>query len=133
MTSSTDVDNVGGKSVGLVIATSLVTGTIIGAGIFSTPTSLARYGPISLLGYLLTTVGAILLALVFASLATRNPAAGGPYAYVRGAFGDFMGFQTGWNYWIGAWAGVAAIAVSMVRCPAPAFYLCTVWEQPQGS
>jgi basic amino acid/polyamine antiporter, APA family len=114
MSSSTEVDNVGGKSVGLVIATSLVTGTIIGAGIFSTPTSLARYGPISLLGYLLTTVGAILLALVFASLATRNPAAGGPYAYVRGAFGDFMGFQTGWNYWIGAWAGVAAIAVSMV-------------------
>lgn len=113
--SNTQSDNkVGGKSVGLVVATSLVTGTIIGAGIFSTPTALARYGPISLVGYVVTTLGAILLALVFAQLAIRNPAAGGPYAYVRTAFGDFMGFQTGWNYWIGAWAGVAAIAVSMV-------------------
>ena len=107
-------DGVGGKKIGVVVATSLVTGTIIGAGIFSTPSSLATYGPISLLGYLLTTIGAILLALVFASLATKDAAAGGPYGYVRNAFGDFMGFQTGWNYWIGAWAGVAAIAVSMV-------------------
>ena len=47
----------------------------------------------------------MLLALVFAYASSRHPAAGGPYAYAREGFGDFMGFQTAWNYWVGAWVG----------------------------
>lgn len=101
---------------GLTIApaTALVTGTIIGSGIFTLPAALAEYGPISLIGFALTSLGAVLLALVFASLARRSPDVGGPYAFARHGFGDFAGFQAAWTYWIGAWAGVAAISVSMV-------------------
>lgn len=95
-------------------ATALVTGTIIGSGIFTLPAALAEYGPISLVGFALTSLGAVMLALVFASLAKRTPDVGGPYAFARHGFGDFIGFQSAWTYWIGAWAGVAAISVSFV-------------------
>ena len=69
-------------------ATALVTGTIIGAGIFTQPTWLAQWGPISLLGFFLTAVGSIMLALVFAALARRTPDVGGPYAFSRQGFAD---------------------------------------------
>ena len=102
------------KGLTLWPATALVTGTIIGAGIFTQPSWLAQYGPISLLGFAITAFGSLMLALVFSSLARRTPDVGGPYAFSRQGFGDFVGFQSAWTYWIGAWVGVGAIASSMV-------------------
>ena len=92
----------------------LIVGTIIGVGIFNLPTSLAFYGPITLISVALTTVGALLLAVLFAALSRRLPADGGPYAYARVAFGNRLGFANAWSYWITAWAGNAAIAVGWV-------------------
>jgi basic amino acid/polyamine antiporter, APA family len=89
-------------------------GSIIGVGIFNLPTSLASYGPITLVSMGLTTVGAIALALLFAALSRRLPADGGPYAYSRAAYGNPLGFANAWSYWITAWAGNAAIAVGWV-------------------
>jgi len=102
------------KGLTLWPATALVTGTIIGAGIFTQPSWLARFGPISILGFAITAIGSLMLALVFASLARRTPDVGGPYAFSRQGFGDFVGFQAAWTYWVGAWVGVGAIASSMV-------------------
>ena len=101
-------------SFGLPAAMALIVGSIIGVGIFNLPTSLATYGPISLVSMALTTVGALALALLFASLSRRLPADGGPYAYARTAFGNGIGFANAWSYWITAWAGNAAIAVGWV-------------------
>jgi APA family basic amino acid/polyamine antiporter len=99
---------------GLTTATALIIGTIIGVGVFNLPTSLASYGPISLVSMGLTTVGALALAMLFAALSRRLPADGGPYAYSRVAFGNGLGFANAWSYWITAWAGNAAIAVGWV-------------------
>jgi APA family basic amino acid/polyamine antiporter len=99
---------------GLQVAIALIVGSIIGVGIFNLPTSLSTYGPISLVSMGLTTVGALALALLFASLSRRLPADGGPYAYSRTAFGNGLGFANAWSYWITAWAGNAAIAVGWV-------------------
>jgi APA family basic amino acid/polyamine antiporter len=95
-------------------ATSLVVGSIVGVGIFNLPASLAPYGPITLVSLGLTTIGALALAMLFASLSRRMPADGGPYAYARVAFGNKLGFANAWSYWITAWAGNAAIAVGWV-------------------
>ena len=103
-----------GGGLGLTVAMALVMGSIIGVGIFNLPTSLAAYGPITLVSMALTTVGAIALALMFAALSRRLPADGGPYAYSRVAFGNGLGFANAWSYWITAWAGNAAIAVGWV-------------------
>src|SRR3954451_22732367 len=102
------------RGFGLTAATALIMGSIIGVGIFNLPTSLSSYGPISLVSMGLTTVGALALALLFASLSRRLPADGGPYAYSRVAFGNPLGFANAWSYWITAWAGNAAIAVGWV-------------------
>jgi len=99
---------------GLPQAMALIVGSVIGVGIFNLPTSLAFYGPITLVSMALTTVGALVLALLFAALSRRLPADGGPYAYARAAFGNRLGFANAWSYWITAWAGNAAIAVGWV-------------------
>ncbi len=87
---------------------------MIGSGVFTLPASLASYGGISLLGWMVSAGGAVLLALVFAHLARRNPAAGGLYAYTRDSFGDLAGFLVAWGYWISIWCANAALAVSFV-------------------
>lgn len=111
------------RKLGLGMATALVVGNMIGSGVFLLPSALAAYGGISILGWLFTAAGAMLLALVFARLARAYPQTGGPYAYSRRAFGDFVGFQISWGYWIAIWAGNAAIAVAMVG------YLADFWGE----
>ncbi|MEN8237024.1 MAG: amino acid permease [Pseudomonadota bacterium] len=108
-------------SLGLWRATSLVVGNIVGAGVLMLPASLGVYGTLGLLGWMLTTVGSIALALVFARLSRQYPIIGGPYAYSREAFGEFIGFQMAWSYWVGTWASNAAIATAFVS------YLTSFW------
>ncbi|HEX5961161.1 MAG TPA: amino acid permease [Rhodanobacteraceae bacterium] len=98
--------------IGLVVATALVLGNMIGSGIFLLPASLAPYGGYSLIGWLVSAIGALLLASVFYRLARRSPRAGGPYAYSREAFGDCIGFLVAWMYWVSLVGGNAAIAVA---------------------
>ena len=102
------------REFGLPTATALVVGTVIGTGVFALPSALAAYGPISLVAFVLITIGALALALTFGALSKRVPGSGGPYVYARDAFGDFAGFLNAWSYWITAWAGNAAIVVAWV-------------------
>jgi APA family basic amino acid/polyamine antiporter len=97
------------------MAVALVMGNMIGSGIFLLPSSLAPFGGgLSLVGWLVSAAGAVALALVFARLARLDPAAGGPYAYTRRAFGDFAGFFVAWGYWISIWVSLGALAVAFV-------------------
>jgi len=94
------------------MCTALVVGNMIGSGIFLLPAALAEFGPVSIAGWLITSVGAVALALIFGRLARLVPKTGGPYAYSREGFGDFAGFLIAWGYWIAIWAGNAAVAVA---------------------
>ncbi len=122
------------------MCTALVVGNMIGSGIFLLPSSLAPYGSLGLVGWLITSTGAVLLALVFARLSRLLPRAGGPYAYTRQGLGDFAGFLVAWGYWLSILATNAAIAVAFVsyatifwpalaqqRLTAGLFALATVW------
>jgi len=122
------------------MAVALVMGNMIGSGVFLLPASLAPYGGISLVGWLVSTAGSVLLALVFARLSRLHPAAGGPYAYTRQAFGNLAGFLVAWGYWISIWCTNAALSVafvgyldpfvpSVVRDPlkAAALAIATLW------
>lgn len=100
--------------LGLPQSVALVIGNIVGTGIFLLPASLAAIGTISFPVMVATTIGAIALALVFGKLGERIPASGGPYAYARDAFGEFMGFWSAWSFWLTAWGGNAGIAVAWV-------------------
>lgn len=100
------------KPLGLLAATALVVGNMIGSGVFLLPASLAPYGATSLIGWGITLGGALLLALTFARLAAHWPQTGGPYAFARNAFGETPGFLIAWSYWISIWCANAAIAVA---------------------
>jgi APA family basic amino acid/polyamine antiporter len=102
------------RVLGLWMLTALVAGNMIGSGVFLLPASLAGFGSISLISWVLTSIGAIFLALVFAKLGSLLPRVGGPYAYCREGLGNFTGFQVAYNYWIALWVGNAAIAVAGV-------------------
>jgi APA family basic amino acid/polyamine antiporter len=103
------------------MAVSLVMGNMIGSGIFLLPASLAPYGGLSLIGWLVSTAGALALAAVFARLSRLDPAAGGPYAYTRRAFGDLAGFLVAWGYWISIWTGIGALVVALTGYLTPFF------------
>ena len=128
------------RVLGFWSAVAIVMGNMIGSGVFLLPASLAAYRGLSLVGWLLSAVGAVMLALVFARLARQRPAAGGLYAYTRDAFGPVPGFLVSWGYWGSTVATLAALAVafvgyldpfipSIVRAPIPAAALAigTVW------
>ncbi len=109
------------RQVGLPTALALVVGGMIGSGVFMLPASLAPYRGVSLIGWVVSAGGSVLLALVFARLARAHPATGGPYAYTRRAFGDFAGFLVGWGYWISCWTTNGALAVAFVGYLDPFF------------
>ena len=101
------------KGLGLIACTALVVGNMVGSGIFLLPASLAYFGPIALGGWLLTSLGALVLAIIFARLAQLVQKTGGPYAYTEAGYGEFAGFLIAWGYWITLWTGNAAVAVAL--------------------
>jgi APA family basic amino acid/polyamine antiporter len=103
------------QKIGLITATSLVIGNMIGAGIFLLPASLASFGSISLLGWLFTATGALILAKIFSNMSKILPnISGGPYAYSKAGFGDFIGFLVAWGYWISIWVSNAALVTAII-------------------
>jgi len=99
---------------GFWTCTALVVGNMIGSGIFLLPSALGHYGGISILGWLFTACGAILLSLVFVGLSRNTPRIGGPYVYAKAEFGNFSGFIVAYGYWISILTGNAAISVALV-------------------
>jgi APA family basic amino acid/polyamine antiporter len=102
------------SKLGLWTGTSMVAGTMIGSGVFLLPASLAAFGGISILGWIVSTIGAVLIALVLSRLSRQIPKTGGPYVYTRSAMGETLGFLVGWGYWFAILTGGAAIAVACV-------------------
>jgi arginine:ornithine antiporter/lysine permease len=95
-----------GLSLGLLVA--LVVGSIIGSGIFGLPQNMAAgagAGAI-LIGWAVTGVGMLMLALLYQMLALRKPDLNnGVYAYARALSGEYVGFNSAWGYWVSAWIG----------------------------
>ncbi|MBL7816957.1 MAG: amino acid permease [Saprospiraceae bacterium] len=100
--------------IGLWTCTSLVVGNMIGSGVFLLPSTLAAYGGISIVGWLFSSLGAFILAVLFSYLSRAMPSVGGPYAYTREGLGEFAAFLVAWGYWISTWCGNAAITVAFV-------------------
>jgi len=105
--------------LGFWMCTALVVGNTIGSGVFLLPVALAPLGLNSVLGWGFTTCGAILLAFVFARLSRAFPQAGGPYAYVKLAFGPFTAFIVAWGYWVSIWVGNVSIVTGAVSYLSP--------------
>ncbi len=103
------------KKLGFWTSSSLVVGNMIGSGVFLLPATLAAFGSISLIGWVISAIGAAALAFVFIEFSKMLPGlSGGPYVYSRKGLGDFAGFLVAWGYWISVWCVNAAIAIALV-------------------
>jgi arginine:ornithine antiporter / lysine permease len=96
--------------LGLPALSSVVVGSMIGSGVFALPQNMAAgagAGAI-LIGWGITALGMLSLALMFLQLSRQAPdAIGGVYGYARAGFGDFVGFNSAWGYWLSAVIGNA--------------------------
>ncbi|TCI21432.1 arginine-ornithine antiporter [Exiguobacterium sp. SL-9] len=101
------------RRLGLGALTALVVGSMIGGGAFNLAADLAQganAGAI-LIGWVITGIGIIALGLSFQNLTMRRPDLdGGVYSYARAGFGQFVGFNSAWGYWLSAWLGNVAYA-----------------------
>ncbi|MBP1765496.1 MAG: arginine/ornithine antiporter [Firmicutes bacterium] len=104
------------KKLGIVALIGLVIGSMIGGGVFSLPTDMARgagAGAI-IIGWVITGIGMIALAFVYQNLAMRKPDLnGGVYSYAKAGFGDYIGFNAAWGYWLSALLGNVSYAVML--------------------
>jgi len=88
------------RSLGLLDATMIGVGGMIGAGIFVlTGIAAGVAGPASILAFGLNGVVTLLTALCYAELTSAIPEAGGGYAFIRRAFPGLVGFLSGWGLW----------------------------------
>ena len=91
------------KKLGLGALTALVLSSMLGAGVFSLPQNMAAVAsPAALLiGWTITGVGIIFLALALLHLSRLRPdLEGGIFTYAREGFGEFVGFCSAWGYWL---------------------------------
>lgn len=107
------------RPIGLLHATAMVVGIIVGASIFVQPSEVNRHVP-SVAGVLAAWAGAGLLtlfgALVCAELSSVFPRTGGVYVYLRETWSPACGFLWGWAMFWSAHSGIiAASAVILAR------------------
>lgn len=117
------------RILGLAFGLAVVIGETVGVGIMRTsgPTA-GRLADPALIYLVWGGVGlfVLMVANTLAELATAMPKAGGPYVYVRRAFGDYLGFVCGW-----ADTAVYILAVGYLAIAASEF-LVEIWPAAAG-
>jgi basic amino acid/polyamine antiporter, APA family len=103
------------KMLSLFDVVNLVVGTIIGADIYiAAAFGAGLLGPASLIAWVIAGLMAIIIALSFAECSSLVPRAGGPYVYAKDAFGDFIGFLSGWSLILAEWSAIAVFPLAFV-------------------
>lgn len=113
------------RSLGLIDATSLVAGSMIGSGIFLVTAAMARdVGSAAwiLVIWLITGLLTMSAALSYGELAGMMPNAGGQYVYIQRAYGKLISFLYGWTVFTVIQTGtIAAVAVAFANYTAVFF------------
>src|ERR1700736_418700 len=107
------------RRLGLLDATMIVMGSMIGSGIFITSAESARLTGAPgwlLLAWAVAGLLTITGALCCSELATMMPRAGGVYVFLREAYGHSLGFLYGWTLFLVIQTGtIAAIAIAFAK------------------
>jgi len=107
------------RGLGLLDATMIVAGSMIGSGIFIVSADMARQlGSAGwlLVAWLVTGLLTMVAALSYGELAALMPQAGGQYVYLREAYSPLGGFLYGWTLFLVIQTGtIAAVAVAFAK------------------
>lgn len=102
------------KKLGVWMSIALVTGSMIGSGVFLLPAGLAPFGWNAVAGWVVTIIGALCLAHVLARLTAVAGGPIGPAELVERSFGPVAGFLIGFSFWVSVWAATATISIGAV-------------------
>lgn len=106
-------------SLGLVDATMLVAGSMIGSGIFIVSADITRNtGSVGWLMFVWVITGFMTLtaALSYGELSAMFPKAGGQYVYLKEAYNPLISFLYGWSFFtVIQTATIAAVAVAFAK------------------
>lgn len=100
------------RQLGLPMATALVVGNMIGAGIFLLPAVLAPFGHNAMPGWIVSVAGALFIAATLGLLSRHIE--GGPFVYVEEAFGTEVSFLVMWSYLVSIWTANATLGIAAV-------------------
>jgi len=99
------------RKLGLLDATVMIIGIVIGSGIFVLPNLIARdlpSAPAVLLVWIISGILSFIGALAYAELGAMMPATGGLYVYLREAYGPLCAFVSGWTFMLAVLSGGTA-------------------------
>src|SRR5215210_6231605 len=104
------------RSLGLLDATMIVAGSMIGSGIFIVSADMLKDLGSSgwlIAAWLITGLMTLIAAISYGELSAMFPKAGGQYVYLREAYNPFVGFLYGWSFFAVIQTGtIAAVAVA---------------------
>lgn len=101
------------KKLGIIPLSALVVGAIVGGGVFNLMSDMAREASLGaiIIGWLIAGLGMAMLAFSFQNLIEKRPDLdAGIYSYAKEGFGNYMGFNAAWGYWLSALLGNVAYA-----------------------
>ena len=103
------------RTVGFWGLVAMCINAVIGSGVFLLPSETYKLlGPWSLWAPLIFAVPVFILVLCFAEAASHFSEPGGAYLYAKTAFGDFIGFETGWMNWLARVTSLASLSNGFV-------------------
>jgi APA family basic amino acid/polyamine antiporter len=106
------------RILGVGFGLAVIIGNTIGAGILSTPGTIAQQLPNAWLFIGVWIAGglyALLGAISIAELGTMMPRSGGQYVFAREALGDYAGFIIGWSDWISTCGTISFISLIVAQ------------------
>ena len=118
-------------SLGLVDATMIVAGSMIGSGIFIVSADMLKDLGSSgwlIAVWLITGFMTLTAALSYGELSGMFPKAGGQYVYLKEAYNPLVGFLYGWSFFSVIQTGtIAAVAVGFAKF-AGYFFPALAWD-----
>lgn len=101
--------------IGLVGLIALVISSSIGSGVFALSSDIAAAASpgAAIIAWAITGIGFIALATTFGTLSIARPDLDGIVAYADEGFGPFVGFISGWGYWLSILIGNVAFGVML--------------------
>ena len=119
------------RDLGLKESVAIVISRIIGSGIFRTPAPImalvgctSLFGLVWIIGGIITIFGAV----IYAELTAMIPKSGGPYVFLKEAYGPYIAFIRGWAmFFVSETASIVAVALVFTE------YLNAIWEITMGT
>lgn len=104
------------RKLGLIGLTAIVFSSMIGGGIYAIPQNMAAGAGLgaTIISWMISGFGVLFLVLTFKTLSDLRPELNsGIYQYAKESFGNYIGFNVAWGYWLCAAMGNVAFAVML--------------------